>query len=162
MSRTLYHASPCARYGSKCFAYSNSRIPTPAMLCRVGKQAQSHLPELPTAMESLNVGARVQTQQIWLQGLFYLPRPVERELFEITSSIWRRGRQRMKWLDGINDAMDMSLSGLRELVMDWEAWRAAVHGVTKSWMWLSDWTELISIYHIYHRIFVFLCLSYYT
>ena len=54
----------------------------------------------------------------------------------------RRGQQRMRWLDGITNWMDVGVGGFRELVMDREAWRAGIHGVGKSWIRLSDWTEL--------------------
>ena len=62
----------------------------------------------------------------------------------------RRGWQRMRCLDGITDSTDMSLGRLRELVMDREAWRAAVHGVEKIWTWLSDWTELNWTHFLIH------------
>ena len=60
----------------------------------------------------------------------------------------RRGRQKMRWLDGITDSMDMGVGGLRELVMDRETWRAAVHGVTKSRTRLSNWTKLKCNLHL--------------
>ena len=79
------------------------------------------------------------TWATWCKELTHLKRPWCWESFKVGGE---GGQQRMIWLDGITNSKEMSLSKFQVFVMDREAWHAAVHGITKSWTWLSDWTEL--------------------